>query len=1257
MKPPKIFDLIKLSNILPEIISLISVLSLIFVLGEVQTSEVVSLIFLLTIHAITFRLVWQSAIIVHGLGHSLAIALMDRNPLAISPNNILEHRNFGDILKSLIPFQQIINLASSSSESVFDIQFPYLDSGEDNHIRIKALGGIIANLIVILGCYCYPKSFFSLNFILANSVIILSSLSDIQALFTGKGNCLYCGNFGLIAKRFPTDENILLPSRMLEIVKQMGRETEIRGEQAGGGLVMGKKDQKTIFVGKKIVNKKRHNLTQTLESAFGANRSRAIKRGIKPLYPSVIGAWHYRYATSGSAPSELETHWHQWMQKRENEVWQFRDQQWQSTTKNVNHAITHNGDFSSWQIFGQDVEYKNLGWWLERVLHTPNSTQGDSPKIAGMIDLLVTQGMWYPSVRLAYQQTIAKSLAESFGGQNPSIDAPNTAPSIQELKSWAEVFRQVFLEQIVVQQKTRGVVVGRPKQKKQEYGETKSLISLTDMQPILQRLFASNSDHAKWTEQATRDFINATLRAFMENDLHRATQIFISQATGSFGLVVTSTLEESNLVLCAKGQPISIGFNCQQDYMIYASEPAAINRIILNQPESFRLDLDTRAGEVAKVGIQEINIYSLEKQKELTALDLEPRWISMTEHPHLSHIKLAPPVIKDPVSNDLHSIPQVFEEIKTSWQNADSLNRRSADYLVQLLTKKVQRLETRQKLTFETISNSNLKSISTVDLLITGEESSLWLGEKFAQDLTTIFPLLNISTVSANKLLNLLEYDRERLNLGKDSLVLAITQSGQTFSTSQVISIFDHLSGQEKIEEVFILTGELSSFINFTRGKGGLSIINDSTHLKNDFDYCYRIFHRYRIFVNGSGRRTAEPNTLSVAAATQTLTELLLYISEQMRANYPDAEPLGMTLSKESLAVLSMMKEDFLDKNVLQIIGTDSQGESLFSKTADSLVKSGINWANHVTETPLSWAIQAIYIIVSVGWAIPFGHSLPLVKSISGLIFNLIDLPMHISKFLSPLITITDILVYIFGAWLWILFIRFCQGRELFARIGKRTITIADVSWVHQLLEAYISKLFALSYGIASVDVHSENSQNHFLHAFGHRVVRGTLVWLGVPDGRRSNEQKAAERASLMTGKQANGIRNFQVGAEIVALGHNPKIVGQGFSKSLVLPSNNDTIYYRDHAVRQQKEKIERLRESCFGSFERLLASYVFFWALAKRVASFPLLKYQYWKSQSRTKVMTTASPVEELDVNKLTTNNSLAHYFSGLLELKVKKK
>ncbi|XGB43882.1 MAG: hypothetical protein LVS60_09485 [Nodosilinea sp. LVE1205-7] len=52
------------------------------------------------------------------------------------------------------------------------------------------------------------------------------------------------------------------------------------------------------------------------------------------------------------------------------------------------------------------------------------------------------------------------------------------------------------------------------------------------------------------------------------------------------------------------------------------------------------------------------------------------------------------------------------------------------------------------------------------------------------------------------------------------------------------------------------------------------------------------------------------------------------------------------------------------------------------------------------------------------------------------------------------------------------------------------------------------------------------------------------------------------------------------------------------------------------------------LRESRFHALQRLLASYLFFWAMARRVATFPLLDYDFWKSQSRTKVMTTAAPV-----------------------------
>ena len=51
----------------------------------------------------------------------------------------------------------------------------------------------------------------------------------------------------------------------------------------------------------------------------------------------------------------------------------------------------------------------------------------------------------------------------------------------------------------------------------------------------------------------------------------------------------------------------------------------------------------------------------------------------------------------------------------------------------------------------------------------------------------------------------------------------------------------------------------------------------------------------------------------------------------------------------------------------------------------------------------------------------------------------------------------------------------------MLARFGKRTLVIVDVPYVHQIMETYVSKLFSLSYGIASIDVHGGNPTDHFL--------------------------------------------------------------------------------------------------------------------------------------------------------------------------------
>jgi hypothetical protein len=518
-----------------------------------------------------------------------------------------------------------------------------------------------------------------------------------------------CGNFGFIGQRLSADSQALLPARVVEIFQQMGRETEVRGEQAGGGLVVVRNSSnQTQFVGKKVLNRKRGNLTRTLEAAFAPVRRDALSKGIQPLESVVTGVWHYRYGTS-SPPSILETHWHEWMPAREESVWQREADKWSQQRKIVNHRITHNGDFNAWWIFDQAIDITTLGLWLERVLHTPNETQGDSPKIAGMIDLLITQGRWDASLRLAYQLEIAESIADAFGGQELSKTAPNTAPSQQALQLWAEICEEIW--------------------QKPKYADR--LVHKNDadlIQEISQRIAPSY-----WSTEKRTAFVKTAIDAFLNNDAYRATQQFMVRAEGSFGLVIASTLMEENLVLSAQGQPMTIGFNVPEAYMVYASEPAAVNQVLVGKPQTYRLDLDQKAGEIALVGSNRITIYSLTDERELCESEIEARSLSAQNHAHLHLPKVE---TKDPVATDIREIPQVLKAIETTWSDPASLNRQSADHLIQCLIEQVKHHD---------------GASQTVDLLITGIESSLWLGERFAQDLKLLFPLLNVQTLSTGQ--------------------------------------------------------------------------------------------------------------------------------------------------------------------------------------------------------------------------------------------------------------------------------------------------------------------------------------------------------------------------------------------------------------------------------------------------------------------------------------------------------------------------
>ncbi|MDJ0568995.1 MAG: hypothetical protein QNJ53_08090 [Pleurocapsa sp. MO_192.B19] len=1199
-----------MKNIIPEIIVIWVVASV-----GIEDFNLPTVCTVCLMIAVLLRLIWNGAILIHGLGHAIAIATVDRQS-TIEITDIFEHRSITDILKSLIPGAPIFIPGLEHDDH------PWVAAGETTpwRIRVKAIGGIGFNLLAAAITFqAYSSSHevteiaivFCQTFTVANLLIAFSSWTDVSALVTGVADNFYCGNFGFICQRLENDGNQLLSERMLNMYYQMARETEIRGEQAGGGLVIAQdRDEEIVFVGEKIVNRKRDNLTNSLEEAFASVRNKSQRSGISPLNLSTTGVWHYRFGTSGP-PAVLETHWHEWMSARYERVWQFDEGQWVCQSKNVNHRITHNGDFDGWQLYGNLVENGELGLWLERVLQTPNYAKGDSPKIAGMMDLLITQGMWYASVRLAYHLGIADSLESAFGGQKPHRDAPETVPSELELSNWAKIFEDTFMLY-------RRLLAAPNSPSCNQY--------LCRLEHDILQEIAKDDVISQYPWQKRVNFVRTAIHAFFRNDANLATKTFMLGAEGSFGLVTVSTLDKEKLVLSALGQPISIGFNWQEGYMIYASEPAAVDSVLLNLPESFRLDLDQKQGEIASVSANSIDIYSMSRREELSPSELRDRWISMENHPYLPHVKYPDNNTEDPIASDNQEIPAILEEIKLVWQNPASLNCQSADYLVQLLCEKAHSFEKqRQKMLLAGLSELS-RQLPTVDLLIVGVENSLWLGERFAQDLNTIFPWLNIQSISSNQVLQNLKQNLSTLQLGKDSIVLAITQSGQTFPTVQAINTFDQLYRQEAIRELFIFTGELGSFL----GSPAIKPREES-----------QLLERHKIFVNGSGRRTAEPATVAVAAAQQTFTELLLYLAKNIRQTFPNSIPFGMTLTPESITTLEKMKDDFIDISVVQIMGTTPTGKSINSATKQQLIKSGRKWAWHITETPTAWAIHAFYVLITVGWAIPFGHTIPLAKTLLGIMVWLLHIPQDlvIFKLINPVVTLIDIGIYIFGSWLWTMGLRYFQGRQILARIGKRTLVIGDVPWVHQLLQNYVSKLFSLSYGIASLEVHGGNPEDDLLHDYGHRVVRGTLLFLGVPDGRRSEKLKQQEHAVIMAGKQADGVRNIDVGPEVVVMGSNPEIAHKGFTNGIILESNDDNFYFRDDSVyfqskntEDQRALIDELRESRFSAFERLLASYIFFWALAKKVASYPVISYQYWKSQSRTKIMTTAAPVSGIN-------------------------
>mmetsp|Transcript_20619 Transcript_20619/g.38452 ORF Transcript_20619/g.38452 Transcript_20619/m.38452 type:complete len:1386 (+) Transcript_20619:39-4196(+) len=936
----------------------------------------------------------------------------------------------------------------------------------------------------------------------------------------------------------------------LKLIHSQCTLTEMRGGQSAGLASVSWADADAKCVRTRKIIPKRDTACNTIIKAW--RNVAHTHGGVKSLIAapdSVLLMGHLRFATS-SRNMVSESHPHIWCPWARSNQWKllpdpdapskFTFQRFEN--KSSGHVLTHNGDFDAVRLYDKVVPMKQVGLWLERILHCPNTVDSDSAKIAGYFDVFATKGDWYKSARRAWVLAVAKVETDACGEQDLSIGAPNTAPTEAVVTSWARLMEDTFT--------TSEVTKLCPSSDSSSFVKAVRKLEKALVTSFSNQKFTQSME--KWKHSQIEAFVVEAVTSFMTADSYTCMGTFLRCANGSFGLAVSSASEEGSIVLAAFGQPMAFSIDPATNVVLYGSESTAIRVPVQENkaPLRYRYNLDDHDGETVRIGTPNHNqvlvdaLFSSEDDPPDQQSHTFPTFVKFSPHIDCEigvdsllqycdaediaekfTVQLAaatiPPQNEDTVEKDLLEIPATLRDITRDWGDLESANVLAANDFVHLFA------ECRMR----------HGSDNALDVIITGIESSLWLGEQFAADLKIMFPKINVVAVSANKLLGALEevprmvhfagYTRIAADdLRRDKpVVLCISQSGQTFATLHATRLLLRLLGGN----VFLCTG-----------------VHDSKMRDAVIDYLGPEAGDRRVIHNHSGVRLAEPSTVASCAMHHTLTEFLMYIGQcaclvneeaarEAKAKNNSRMPFSRRSRSDSVTFntkLAVVREDMIDfRDLVDSIHDNVEDMVSSSGLVNARLRSqGILWAKHITEVWRVMVLCGLYILISVisGW--------PLFRILFS--FQIIfgeDKEVTAIAYTSRVL---DALFYILLPKLLSYFMRWWEGRSIFARHGKRTLVICDVPYVYKQLENYVTKLFALSYSFMNIEVHGTCAHDDMVHCFTHRVARGTLIALGRPDGRILSLLKT-EQTIMLAAKQAAFIENMGVGPEILTIGHN----------------------------------------------------------------------------------------------------------------------
>ena len=711
----------------------------------------------------------------------------------------------------------------------------------------------------------------------------LLGLAPALPAWTGQADMMFCfcGNFGLILLN-SSWLNIDGGRTALDILEKMVTVTMMRGAQSGGVVTF--EPSATVRahatasqppplrgVRSRVVNGKRADLSKGVRRRVVRDNCgvRGNLRGWdKPEFNGPSGGGrlvraffgHTRFATSSKATLD-GTHPHQWSRRRVCNVYAFGSSSVAEEGAvncrqiGVENYISHNGDFDAFYLNGRLYDLEAVQQWLEKVLEAPMPATVDSAAIAGVVDLLRTQGCFALSVRYALLVTLPSS----------KIDPDGSYPTMREYNEVARVFEGALnamlrggrsLEQISTDKAERiklaaavssalGQRVSDRAYTGMEFVQESGLESKPDDNSaadsnhvgastavaVLSRHVSFNVETA---EVAT--LVKETIDAFFDNDLLQSTRLFLENAKGSFGLMVSSTIDAHRQVcFAARGQTMSVAFYPRKGLVCYGSEQAAVKAgLNFNDPgresmhedrkeseDAVRLDLDDLGGEiclldwgyadmaepsisppnrnlnVSKLMNNSLNVVSFRECAAIKHTSQLRQRLTLIERNE--YIKPLLDDCDDPVLADIRDIPRVCSKIQQDWHGV-GLNRCTAWNLANCLRDRMR-------------AQLDGKKSGQVDILVTGCEVSLWLGEQFVSDLQQSFPKLVIKSESSNKLLGLFGQDfsmpctgfpiSQRVMNIKDAIVIIISHSGGTFGPLACSNLLQSFSSS-----IFVVTSE-----------------------------------------------------------------------------------------------------------------------------------------------------------------------------------------------------------------------------------------------------------------------------------------------------------------------------------------------------------------------------------------------------------------------------------------------------------------